>query len=323
MKVKMNGEESNLKTLIGGSPQGTLLGQLLYIGGSDDAAGEISDEDKFKYIDDLEVVELVSLAGALQEYDFSQHIASDVGIQQKYLPPSRYTMQTTLHNLVQWTENNKMKINEQKSSFMIFSRSKTDFKTRLSMNQNELDQVKTTKLLGVHISEDLSWAKNCQEICKRAYSRIGMLSKLKYAGMKTEDLVNIYILHIRSVTEYCSTAFHNSLTVEQDQKLEAIQKVALRVILGQDYLSYEEALSKTSLVSLNKRRQDRCIKYALKASRHPDNMQMFPPNIVESPQVTRNREKFHVNFAHTESYRKSAIPSLQRLLNNQAPRTEG
>ena len=323
MKVKMNGKESNLKALIGGSPQGTLLGQLLYIGGSDDAAGEISDEDKFKYIDDLEVVELVSLAGALQEYDFSQHIQSDVGIQQKYLPPSRYTMQTTLHNLVQWTENNKMKINEQKSSFMIFSRSKTDFKTRLSMNQNELDQVKTTKLLGVHISEDLSWAKNCQEICKRAYSRIGMLSKLKYAGMKTEDLVNIYILHIRSVTEYCSTAFHNSLTVEQDQKLEAIQKVALRVILGQDYLSYEEALSKTSLVSLNKRRQDRCIKYALKASRHPDNMQMFPPNTVESPQVTRNREKFHVNFAHTESYRKSAIPSLQRLLNDQAPRSTG
>ena len=105
--------------------------------------------------------------------------------------------------------------------------------------------------------------------------------------------------------------------------MEAIQKVALRVILGQDYLSYEEALSKTSLVSLNKRRQDRCIKYALKASRHPDNMQMFPPNTVESPQVTRNREKFHVNFAHTESYRKSAIPSLQRLLNDQAPRSAG
>ena len=114
MKVKLNGEESELKDLIGGSPQGTLLGQLLYIGGSDNAAGEISEENKFKYIDDLEVIELVSLAGALTEYDFSQHIASDVGIQQKYLPPSTYTMQTTLDNLAQWTEENKMKINEQK-----------------------------------------------------------------------------------------------------------------------------------------------------------------------------------------------------------------
>ena len=46
MKVKLNGEESEVKSVIGGSHQGTLLGQLLYIGGSDDAASEISDEDK-------------------------------------------------------------------------------------------------------------------------------------------------------------------------------------------------------------------------------------------------------------------------------------
>ena len=101
---------------------------------------------------------------------------------------------------------------------------------------------------------------------------------------------------------------------------ESIQKVALGVIFGQNYTSYEEALSRASLVSLNKRRQDRCLKYALKASKHPENRQMFPPNITESPQVTRNRDKFHVNFVHIEAYtvgyRKSAIPSLQKLFNS-------
>ena len=61
--MKLNGEESEVKSLIGGSHQGTLLGQLLYIGGSDDAASEISDEDKYKYIDDLKIIELVSPAG--------------------------------------------------------------------------------------------------------------------------------------------------------------------------------------------------------------------------------------------------------------------
>ena len=101
MRVKMNGEESELKDLIGGSPQGTLLGQLLYIGGSDDSAREISDENKFKYVDDLEIIELVSLTGALTDYDFSQHIASDVGTQQKFLPPSAYTMQTTINKLTE------------------------------------------------------------------------------------------------------------------------------------------------------------------------------------------------------------------------------
>ena len=61
MKVKLNGEESESHGLIGGSPQGTLIGQMLYIGGSDDAASEINNEDKFKYVDDLEIIELVSL----------------------------------------------------------------------------------------------------------------------------------------------------------------------------------------------------------------------------------------------------------------------
>ena len=58
------------------------------------------------------------------------------------------------------------------------------------------------------------------------------------------------------------------------------------------------------------------MKYALKASKHQENQKMFPPNIVQSTQITRERETFHVNFAHTEAYKRSAIPSLQRLLNS-------
>ena len=104
-----------------------------------------------------------------------------------------------------------------------------------------------------------------------------MLSKLKYTGMKTEDLINIYILHIRSVTEYCSTAFHSSLTVEQSQKLESIQRTALRVILGDMYVSYEAAMEMTGLKLLHTRRDERCLSYVLKAVKHPVNIRKkFP-----------------------------------------------
>ena len=83
MKVKINSLESEVKDLVGGSPQGTLIGQLLYCGSSDDAASEIPQEEKFKYVDDLKILELVCLAGVLQDYDFFQHVASDVGIDKK------------------------------------------------------------------------------------------------------------------------------------------------------------------------------------------------------------------------------------------------
>ena len=46
--------------IIWGSPQGCLLGQLLYIIGSDDVAEEVPEEDKYKYVDDLACLDAVT-----------------------------------------------------------------------------------------------------------------------------------------------------------------------------------------------------------------------------------------------------------------------
>ena len=46
---------------------------------------------------------------------------------------------------------------------------------------------------------------------------------------------------------------------------------------------------------------------------------MFPLS-HEHDQNVRNREKFKVNFAHTETYRQSAVPYCQRLVNQDANR---
>ena len=40
-------------------------------------------------------------------------------------------------------------------------------------------------------NQDLTWDKNISEICKRAYPRINMLSKLNYGGVKIEDLIEL------------------------------------------------------------------------------------------------------------------------------------
>ena len=173
-----------------------------------------------------------------------------------------------------------------------------------------------SKLLGVWISEDLSWSKNCQEICKRAYSRLSMITKLKYAGVCLEDLLDIYILFVRSVTEYCAVAFHSSLTQEQTHKLETIQRICLKVILGDMYISYSAALEMCGLQTLAERRQKRCLDFAIKCVKHPKNQRLFPRNPETSEHFLRNKEVFHVNFAKTTSYKKSAIPFCQRLLND-------
>ena len=105
-----------------------------------------------------------------------------------------------------------MKLNESKCSYMIFTRTMTNFTTRLSVNNAYLERKSVCKLLGVWISEDLTWTRNCKEICMKSYSRLSMITKLKYAGVGVEDLIEIYILFIRSIAEYCSVAYHSSLT---------------------------------------------------------------------------------------------------------------
>ena len=106
--------------------------------------------------------------------------------------------------------------------------------------------------------------KIVRKSAKIAYSRLYMLTKLKYAGVSLEDLLDIYILFVRSVTEYCDVAFHSSLTVEQSEKLEQIQKICLKVILGDMYVSYSSALEMTGLKPLSERRQHRCLDFARK-----------------------------------------------------------
>ena len=111
-----------------------------------------------------------------------------------------------------------MKINEKKSNFIIFSRSKENFTTRLGINNVNLENLTAMKLLGVWIDQDLGWDTNTKQICIESYSRVQMLSKLKYAGIKREDLLQIYQLFIRSIPAYCSVAFHSSLTQKRGNK---------------------------------------------------------------------------------------------------------
>ena len=207
-----------------------------------------------------------------------------------------------------------MKLNEAKSNFMVFSRSKEKFATRLTVNGVNLDRIPVTKLLGVWISEDMSWSRNCQEICKSAYSRLSLITKLKYVGVSMEDLLDIYILFIRSVAEYCSVVFHSSLTQQDSNKLEKIQKTCLKIIMGELYEDYPTALEFCGLITLSERREKRCFDFSLKCTKHVRNNRIFPRNPGYNQRV-RNSEPFTVNFARTTDYRDSAIPFCQRLLN--------
>ena len=92
MSLKFNGEESPLFHLIGGGPQGSWNGQNCYLSASNDNTDFVNQEDRFKYCDDIDILELVMIGAILTKYNFYMHVASDIGVEQLYLPLNR-----TLH----------------------------------------------------------------------------------------------------------------------------------------------------------------------------------------------------------------------------------
>jgi hypothetical protein len=202
---------------------------------------------------------------------------------------------------------------------------KESFATRFTIDGEFIERQAATKILGVWIGENPScWERNTQEIKKRTYASMAMLTKLKYAGLSRRKLLHIFSLFIRSYTEYCSVAWHDSLTKEQTNAIERLQIVALKIILGADcprkpdgHFDYPKALVMCNLKSLFDRRESRTLTFGKKSICHPSLKRLFPLNeapIEDQPNL-RHHEPFHVNFARTATYHNSAIPSIQRRLN--------
>ena len=142
-----------------------------------------------------------------------------------------------------------------------------------------------------------------------------LLHKLVEFNVPVDDLILIYILYIRSVLEQSCQVWHSSITFQNMTDIERVQKNALRIILKEQYISYERALEISNLKSLVERRESICLKFARSCLKNETVKDMFPLNPVDYHVDTRDREVFQVTMAHTKRLKQSAVPYMQRRLN--------
>ena len=189
------------------------------------------------------------------------------------------------------------------------------FTTRLKLNSDSLEVVDRAKLLGVLITDDLKWDANTEMLVKKANSRMELLRKVASFNPSIADKRTIYILYVRSILEQSCVVWNSSLTAENSNDLERIQKAAVRIILGDKFENYDDALEKVDLQRLTERRNDLCLKFAKKCTQSEKTQDIFPLKRKTHDIDVRYPEKFAVKFANTERLKKSAIPNMQRMLN--------
>ena len=147
-----------------------------------------------------------------------------------------------------------------------------------------------------------------------------ILRKLFNFEIPIDDLIIIYIAHIRSHLEQSCVIWHASISEESSNAFERVQKIALRLILKQGYISYQNALEITGFILLSERREDLCLQFAKSCVKNDKAKSMFPindDNFYMNNRPNIHREKYKVLLATSKRLKKSAIPFMQELLNKE------
>ena len=241
------GASSSEQVLSCGVPQGTKLGPVIFLIMINDAAETTT--KRWKYVDDLTIAEVVHKSE-------SSHLQSHVDA------------------LSVWSQSNSMKPKAEKCKVMHVSFLRNGPPSPvITIGNQVLESVTSLRLLGVTIQSNLKWDSQVEQLIKRASRRLYILCKLKKNGVPTSDLVLIYTMYIRPLMEFCAPVWSSSLTTQQSDSIERVQRRALRMISYPDQRHYEELLSNFNIPSLAIRRNDLLTNFAksiLVSSRHRD-----------------------------------------------------
>ena len=326
MYMRYRGSSSSRRMLPGSTPQGALLGILLFIIKFNGALlrpliprlNSLS----LKYIDDLSLLRAINLKSSLSPdpQDRPRPLAYNERTQQ-VLSSSDNPMQEELDNLTIFASENLMKIKEKKTNVMKFSFSRSyDFPPELYIQGfgEKLQVVQETKLLGVILTSDLKWSANTDFICKKGYKNMWTLRRMKKLNLDPLLILDVYIKEIRSVLELAVPAWHSGLTVKQTADIERVQRVAVYIILsdfatGKSEFSYDMALVVLNIEPLSVRRETLCLNFAKKTlkSRHSD-MFVTKKYMYNTRQATN---KYQEHSSNTQRCYKSPLNYLTRLLN--------
>ena len=97
MSVKWHGQRSVPRTINGGGPQGATIGILEYLAQSNNSADCVSEEDRYKFIDDLSILEIVNLLTiGISSFNIRGQVPTDIPGHNEYMYSSRKPQNTRL-----------------------------------------------------------------------------------------------------------------------------------------------------------------------------------------------------------------------------------
>ena len=135
----------------------------------------------------------------------------------------------------------------------------------MSIDGQSLETVRSHKVLGLTIQNNLNLDEHIFSTISKASKRLHILRVSRWGGVSAVDLTTIHVALIRSILECCCVVWHNAdIPCHLSHDLEGIQKQAMRIIYpGQ---TYKESLQLASCPRLDARREDLCVNTLMSTS---------------------------------------------------------
>src|SRR5881296_2283226 len=145
-------------------------------------------------------------------------------------------LQPYLQDIFNWTKNNDLILNPDKSTATLFTPDKHEHGITLNLNINgvTIPTVKNPKILGLTLDPGFNFAEHARITKDKADSSIKILKALTSTswGKQKETLLATYKTIVLPVIEYASTVWSHTISDSNLQKLQITQNDALRVITG-------------------------------------------------------------------------------------------
>ena len=171
------------------------------------------------------------------------------------------------------------------------------------------------KLLGVEIQNNLGWDIQVKNMISRASKRLFIFYVLRKYGAPAEDLLAVFQAYIRPILEYACAVWHSALTKHQTHQIERIQKRICKIILAEEYQSYEAALQHLKITSLEDRRKDMVLKFGQQVLSSERHRHLLPDQRSRAYNLRRSNT-FPEPLCKTNRLQNSTIPYVIKLLND-------
>ena len=97
-----------------------------------------------------------------------------------------------------------------------------------------------------------------------------------------EHICDTYVKEIRSLLELAVPVWHSGLTSKLTRDIERIQKLALGIILGENFVNYEVACTLMEIEPLEIRREQLCLNFARKNIKQENTLFTTAPKLVNT-----------------------------------------